>query len=321
MTHQGSIIATRFPDFIIGGAPKCGTTSLHFILCQNPAIGMPDNEIHYFDADDPVAHPDFLFVDKGRLNWFDPRAAQQDNLNWYASRFAPFRDAPVVGEDSTTYLFSDSAPPRIKALLPDVRLIFLLRDPVKRAYSQYWHLMSTARLSCSFEAALTRHVSIILGSTYAPFLRRYLDVFGPDQVRIAVFEDFLHDKQGFIDGITDYVGAPRMSLETADTWFNRTLYPDRPGLQRMANRLGRAIVRGRYRNHMGQRQGLSERLRNKTHYYWFRHVNPRLLRVPKAPAMRDDTAQYLAQHLSARNAGLSDLLGRDLSQVWPGFEG
>lgn len=294
---------------------------MHFILAQNPAVGIPDNEIHYFDADDPVAHPDFLFVEKDRLDWFDARAGNADNLAWYASRFAPFQDAGAIGEDSTTYLLSESAPPRIKALLPEVKLIFLLRDPVKRAHSQYWHLMRTARLACSFEEALTRHSSIILGSTYVPALKRYLDLFGPDQVHIAVFEDFLKDQQGFVDTMTDYIGVPRMSLETAETWFNRTLYPRNPGLLRLANRVGSRIVRRRYRNHMGQRKSVGERVHNKIHYYWFQYVNPRLLTEPKSPPMRDDTADYLAQHLSARNAGLSDLLGRDLSLVWRGFEG
>ncbi|CAK9064878.1 Heparan sulfate glucosamine 3-O-sulfotransferase 6 (Heparan sulfate D-glucosaminyl 3-O-sulfotransferase 6) (3-OST-6) (Heparan sulfate 3-O-sulfotransferase 6) (h3-OST-6), partial [Durusdinium trenchii] len=178
-----------------------------------------------------------------RLDWFDARAGNADNLAWYASRFAPFQDAGAIGEDSTTYLLSESAPPRIKALLPEVKLIFLLRDPVKRAHSQYWHLMRTARLACSFEEALTRHSSIILGSTYAPALKRYLDLFGPDQVHIAVFEDFLKDQQGFVDTMTDYIGVPRMSLETAETWFNRTLYPRNPGLLRLANRVGSRIVR------------------------------------------------------------------------------
>ena len=134
----------RLPDFIIGGAPKCGTTSLHFILAQNPAVGIPEDEVHFFDADDPIGHPDFLFGRPGGLDWYDPCPGNVESLAWYASRFADFTDKPMIGEDSTIYLQSEVAAARIAETLPEVRLIFMLRDPVKRAYSQYWHLVTRA---------------------------------------------------------------------------------------------------------------------------------------------------------------------------------
>lgn len=312
---------TRLPDFIIGGAPKCGTTSLHFILGQNPQIGIPDNEIHYFDADDPITHPDFLNVQSSALKWFDTRPANTRNLEWYASQFAEFQDRLLIGEDSTTYLFSTVAARRIKELLPNVRLIFLLRDPVKRAYSQYWHLICSGRLSCNFEQALSRHSSIILGSTYAPHIAEYFDVFGRESVHIAVFEDFLADKQAFLNRITAHIGVPEMDVDTLETWFNRTSYPTMPKGQQWLNRIGGRIVAGRYYNHMDQETGLTEKIRNKVHYHWFRRVNPILLKADKPPAMQPETAAYLAHHLSDRNTGLSELLGRDLSAVWSGFRG
>ncbi|MEL6524037.1 MAG: sulfotransferase, partial [Pseudomonadota bacterium] len=225
---QSASAQDRFPDFIIGGAPKCGTTSIHFILKQHPEIGIPDEEIHFFDADDPVSHPDFLFTKGPKLEWFDPRPSATDSVQWYASRFTPHAEAKLIGEDSTTYLFSNVAPARIKAMLPDVRLVFMLRDPVKRAYSQYWHMIRSSRATCSFEQAIIEHPSIMLGSTYTPNLERYLKVFGQGQVKIAVFEDFLADQQGFMDDMTSYLGASQMSLDTAETWFNRTFYPSNP---------------------------------------------------------------------------------------------
>lgn len=311
----------RLPDFIIGGAPKCGTTSVHFILAQNPAIGMPDEEIHFFDADDPVAHPEFLRTVGGDLHWFDPRPEAAESLAWYRGHFARFADTPLIGEDSTTYLQSPAALPRIKAMLPGVRLIFLLRDPAKRAYSQYWHLVCSGRCTVGFERALIDHPLILAGSTYAPQLARYLDSFGRDRVHVALFEDFVADKQRFIDRTTDFIGAPRMDLAQADTWFNRTRFPSRPGAQLLLNRMGRHIVAGRYRNHMGQDDSARARRRAKLHWRWFRYVNPILLTRDRPPPMRPATRAYLIQHLSARNAGLSDLLGRPLGDVWPDFGG
>ena len=158
----------------------------------------------------------------------------------------------------------------------------------------------------------------MLGSTYAPHLRRYLEIFGPERVRIGIFEDFLVDRQGFIDGMTDYLGLSRMSVGNTPGWFNRTYYPTRPVLQRQLNRVSGRIVRNQYRNHLHQRSGSRERLRNKTHYYWFRYVHPIFLKSKTQPPMHEETRRYLVQHLSARNHGLSALLGRDLSAVWPG---
>ncbi len=311
----------RFPDFIIGGAPKCGTTSLHFILKQNADVGMPDGEVLYFDADDPVTHPDFLHARDGALEWFDPRRSDAGNVAWYAGRFAPYRDCKRIGEDSPTYIFSDVAAHRIKALLPDVKLVFLLRDPVKRAYSQYWHMLGAARATFDFETAIGRAPSITLGSTYFRHLKHFLDIFGPDQVRILLFEDFLSDQQGFLDGVTDYLGISRMEIEQTETWFNKSVYPRYPMLKAQLNRVGKIVVGQRYRNHMGKRTGLRERLRNKSHYYWFEYANHILPTAPKAPPMKPGTARYLRQHLSERNRGLSELLGRDLGEVWPGFDG
>ena len=306
----------RLPDFIIGGAPKCGTTSLHFILDQHPDIGIPDEEVHYFDADDPITHPDFLYEEKGSLKWWDPRPPARDNLNWYADRFAALGNPQFLGEDSTTYLMSEVAAARINALLPEAKVIFMLRHPVERAYSQYWHLMKTSRATDTFETALTKHPHILLGSSFCSGIRRFQQVLGEERVKVCLFEDFRTDMQGCVDSVTDFIGAPRMTVDPKRSWFNRTMYPSNIGLQRQANRIGRHLVKGRYHRHMGGERGLQRRVEDKLHYWWFAHVNPRLLRAEKPLPMREDTRAFLVQHLSTRNAGLSELLGRDLSDVW-----
>lgn len=311
----------RLPDFIIGGAPKCGTTSIHFILDQHPGIALPEGEIHFFDADDPVTHPDFVGVRSGSLSYFDPNDAAGRSLDWYRHQFEAFADTPLIGEDSTTYVFSAVAARRMATLLPDVKLIFMLRHPVKRAYSQYWHLVTSARTSLSFERALSRFPGILMGSTYTHNLQRYFEAFRADQIRVVLFEDFIADQQGTIDSLCDFLGAERMSLESARTWFNRTSYPTSPRAQRLLNLVGRHVVSTRYRTHMVERKDWSglDWLLNKLHYRYFRNINPLFLKAERPPAMRDDTRAYLERHLSARNAGLSDLLERDIPAVWNGI--
>ena len=311
----------RFPDFIIGGAPKCGTTSLHFILDQHPGIGLPEDEIHYFDADDPITHPDFFFRERGELIHYDNRAENVDFRDRYAAKFAPFADLPLVGEDSTTYLFSAVAPSRIRALVPEIRLVFMLRDPVARAYSQYWHMVTRGRVTCSFETALHRHPAIVLGSTYLPHLERYRATFGSGRVKVVLFEDFIADNQKEIDAVTDFLEAPRMTVNAEASWFNRSYYPTWVAGHLALNRIGQHIVAWRYGNHLSSRTGFGMRLRQRIHHAWFRRINPILLKAERPPPMRDGTRAYLADHLSRRNEGLSEFLDRDLSTIWKGFDG
>lgn len=313
----GSETALRLPDFIIAGAPKCGTTSLHFILKHHPEIGIPDNEILFYDADDPIVHADFFHRQQGDLVWYAP---EQDPkaLEWYVSRFAPFADRPVIGEDSPTYLMSEVAPRRIAALAPRTKLVFTLRDPIARAYSQYWHLVRTGRATRSFEATLTEHSSIVLGSTYTSNLKRFFEHHDTDNIHVIVFEDFARDPQSVIDGLTEFLGVAPMSVDNIPVQYNATSYPRSQRAQQWVNRIGRHVVSLRYRNHMGQDTSSRQRARNKLHYRWFRYINPIFLGASEKPPMRPATRDFLQHQFSARNAGLSQLLGRDLSKVWPG---
>ena len=308
----------RLPDFIIGGAPKCGTTSLHFILKQHPDVGIPDNEILFYDADDPIAHNDFLHVHKRDLVWFDPDYDPKA-FDWYASRFLPFAEKKTIGEDSPTYLFSEVAAQRIASRAPQSKLIFTLRHPVSRAYSQYWHLVRSGRATSSFEQTIIQHSSIILGSTYTPHLKRFLATHDPDRVLILVFEDFAKEPQAVVNRITEFLDLSPLDVAQAEVQFNRSIYPWSQTGQRLVNRVGQHVVARRYRNHMGQDDSRSSRAFNKFHYRWFRYINPLFLGAEKAPRMRDVTRAFLEQHLSARNAGLSELLGRDMSAIWPGL--
>lgn len=314
-------MAERYPDFIIGGAPKCGTTSLHFILDQHPLIGLPEDEIHYFDADDPITHPDFFFHQKGELIHYDNRPENEDFRAAYAARFEPFADLPLIGEDSTTYLFSESAPHRIKAMLPEARLIFMLRDPVKRAYSQYWHLVKSGRVTCRFERAIHEQRSLILGSTYLPHLKTYIDQFGEDRVKVVLFEDFIADNQATLDNVTDFLGTDRMQVDADASWFNKTKYPTNLSGQLALNQIGQHVVKWRYGDHLESRSGLGTKLRQKIHYNWFHRINPLFLKADRPQPMKDSARVYLAEHLSRRNQGLSDLLQRDLSALWKDFTG
>ena len=106
----------RCPDFLGVGTQKGGTTYLHNLLKCHPQIFLAHpKEIHFFS-----------------LHW-------QKGKDWYLSHFNDATDNQVCGEFTPYYLYHPEAPQRICSLLPDVKNIILLRDPVERALSQYFH--------------------------------------------------------------------------------------------------------------------------------------------------------------------------------------
>jgi len=130
------------PDFIIGGAMKSGTTSLHAILNSHPDIGISHNELGFFDIDNLLQHPDFNFYDKINDKWINQSMQDHPELlwKWYYEQFEGLKKtASVIGEDSTTYLCSEIAAQRIALQKKPIKLIFILRHPTKRTVSNYLH--------------------------------------------------------------------------------------------------------------------------------------------------------------------------------------
>jgi hypothetical protein len=108
--------AMRLPNFLVVGAQKGGTTTLHRLLTDHPDVMLPEQkEVHYFS----------LHYNEGPA--------------WYASHYDHVTREHHCGDITPYYLFHPEAPSRIKALLPEVRLIALLRDPVERTLSQLFH--------------------------------------------------------------------------------------------------------------------------------------------------------------------------------------
>lgn len=123
----------RLPGALIIGAMRSGTTSLARWLGEHPEVRVaPEKEIHFFD----------LHFDRG--------------LDWYASRFRLRGDVPpVLLEATQSYMYDPESLQRIAGVLPGVRLVAILRDPVDRAYSHYWLNRSIGRESLSFAEALS----------------------------------------------------------------------------------------------------------------------------------------------------------------------
>ncbi|AEH86583.1 MULTISPECIES: sulfotransferase [Mesorhizobium] len=156
-------------DFLIIGAAKCATTWLQQSLQADPDVSMPDPELHYFSR----------HYDRGD--------------DWYFRQFHKTRPGQLVGEKSNSYLDTPSAPQRVHRLLPHVRLIVQLRNPVERAYSDYCMLFRRGEVDRDIESYLDvgrdSPGRFLAGGLYSAQLQAYLDLYPKDRLLVLFFEE------------------------------------------------------------------------------------------------------------------------------------
>lgn len=101
--------SVTIPDFIIAGAMKSATSSLHHMLDHHPDVFIAKNEIGFFDIDNIYQHPDFFFYEKKKWYYQDMNTHQDLLWSWYNEHFSSARKKQLIGEDSTSYLASEIA--------------------------------------------------------------------------------------------------------------------------------------------------------------------------------------------------------------------
>lgn len=162
------------PNFLIIGAAKAGTTSLYHYLAQHPDVFMsPIKETNHF-------------CDEGTL--VDGAPAIRDRAA-YQALFAPAAGRAAIGEASPKYLNDVSAPDRIHAELPGVRLIVSLRNPADRAYSSYLGRIRDGAETRTAEEALRPGNYAFDTSLYSPRLERYFRRFPRERIEVILFDD------------------------------------------------------------------------------------------------------------------------------------
>ena len=115
--------SVRVPDFFVIGAARSGTTSLYRYLCEHPDMFMS-----------PMKDTNFLCADAEWSRWFK---YVTPSLDEYSALFAAASAEKVVGESSVSYLPHPPVADRIRSLVPNARLIAILREPAERAYSDF----------------------------------------------------------------------------------------------------------------------------------------------------------------------------------------
>ncbi len=209
------------PDFFIVGAARSGTTSLDLYLSQHPEIYITHRkETHFFAGD--ALPPRFTGPGDERLNALLIRDAEQ-----YARLFADTHGAKIAGEASAFYLCYPEAALCIKQAVPDAKILIILREPVERTYSAYMMLVRDGRETASLEEGLQREKErkekdfepmwwYTELSLYYRQVKHYLDVFGWQQVKVLLYEEFYAQPEQALRDIFAFLGVRQdISIDTS----------------------------------------------------------------------------------------------------------
>jgi|GEM_PF-702224 len=310
----------RLPDFIICGAMKCGTSTVHALLNKHPHIFIPAREINFFDIDDLFQHGDYYFQENSHWQWPNIAEAPQDYWKWYSNFF---KDAPencLTGEDSTCYLPSARASYRISLQQKPIKAIICLRQPTRRAYSQYWHMLRTGRALFNFEDTIkfTPHY-VLERSMYLNQVQEFMRHIPRERIFFFVLEDFISNKERITKNLLKFLSLKFDDLPEGalNTHSNKAIIPKSIELQAFKNRMLRSFGNTHYRGKLpfsvettDSKSSVFALFVNALH----NKLNPSRLR--STPKMDPSTKRFLDLYFQRELQGLGEIVGIDLDQLW-----
>ncbi|SCY12523.1 sulfotransferase domain-containing protein [Thiohalorhabdus denitrificans] len=235
------------PDLFLIGAPKAGTTTLAEVLDSHPEISLSrPKEPHFLTQNRELG-----------LEWYrecfdgpEDRVLLDASTSYSTDPLGTLgRDTPLAG-----------VPERLHELSPEARLIYVVREPVARSYSAYWHDVRLGYERLPFREAIAQDPMYLAASDYAGQLERYLPYFPLERILIVRAEDLWRDAQGVAGECFDFIGVPRVAEEDLPAlhknrsytfngvgrYLYRILQDDR-SLKRAANLARRVMPESAYR--------------------------------------------------------------------------
>jgi hypothetical protein len=198
----------RFPDFIIAGAPRSGTTFLCHLLDRHPDISM--------------AKP---FIPEPKV-FFTLAESREAYLARYKAFFSGAAPDQLLGDKTSNYFENEEALERVSQNLPDAKIVVILREPVKRAYSNWQWSTKNGLETLPFADALrlegkrpsplppekahARPFDYMTRSRYGTLAKRWIAAFGPNQVRFFLYEHLVRDAEVVSAALQDYLGVTRI---------------------------------------------------------------------------------------------------------------
>lgn len=312
----------KLPDFFIIGAAKAGTTSVHAVLNQHPQVFMPTNK-----------EPEFFARDDRYLN----------GLASYAANFANARTDQVIGEASTIYSLSPFFPKTAERMVnarPDAKIVYILREPVARAYSFYLQLIKSYQGATKDTQIHRRFEDFILpdrhavasprsfcfspanahlpddpelclaGSDYVMQIEKYLEHFDKSRMLFLLFEDLAQAPDRFYREITDFLGIAPVDPIT----FNKNIAPQNVSQQGFRKiEFYRTIAQMRDRTGLlwSLRKAFPKNIRTNALAWLLQQSAVGSNNIP--PAMLPKTRKQLEGRFYVQMAELSKITNLDLS--------
>jgi hypothetical protein len=287
------------PNFLIVGAPKCGTTAMWRYLGAHPEIWMcPRKDMHYFGSDLNFKRRD-RFTEEEYLAFFEEAGGR------------------AVGEASVWYLYSKKAAEEIHRFDPSMKIIVMLREPVSLMYAHYTQMRYNGlgdEDQTSFQAALDREEARAEGwdlpegtplpeallyrriATLSGQIMRYYEVFPPEQIHIVLQDDMKRDMAGTYRKTLDFLGVdPGFETDFKRVNTHKTIRSER--LRSLVRATPAAFKDMLPRGMRMQFRQLMRRFNSK-------HGNREPLGAELKGRLREDFRDEIAT--------LADLIGRDL---------
>lgn len=277
---------------------KCGTSALHYYLDLHPDISMSTpKELDFFVDDEIVENIDCVFEPEDRAIEDKLERTWSKGLDWYADHFSP--DAPVRGESSPSYTspWYPGVAGRMASVVPEAKLVFVVRDPVERTVSNYLHQWSIGRERRSPEETLSNLTSpYVARSRYGRAIEPFVDRFSPSRLFVITQEELLSRRRETVQAIYRFAGVD-------DSFWSPKVERERYGGSAAAGR--RQLLR---RLEGTPIMSVARRLPDEVKWWIDRALSTRS--SPDVPTINPSLRERLASHFLGDVARFTSLTGR-----------
>ncbi|MBJ7900106.1 MAG: sulfotransferase [Cyanobacteria bacterium RI_101] len=295
------------PNFLVIGAAKSGTTSLYYYLKEHPEIYMS-----------PLLEPKFFSFWNQRDLVFNGKGDQEanshviTNLEAYKNLFSECANEKAIGEISPCYLYYENSAKNIYKLLPNVKIIVILRNPSERAHSNFCHLLSARRENLyNFSEALKIEQKRIINNWeyfwryksqgfYYQKLKNYFKLFNSEQIKVILYEDYKSDCQSVLSDIFKFLEVNPDFESNVEKRYNITESPTGPFLN--------SLIKLKEKNREAVQQLIPPSLRTRI----FKSIK-KLDKPAKSTLLGQDVKAQLINDYKEDILKLQQLLNRDLS--------
>ena len=291
---------TVLPNFLVIGANKAGTTSLHHYLGSHPQVFIS-----------VVKEPSYFALAGTRPSRSRPDGVLTDGMvatrEGYEALFEAAQGEKAVGEVSTAYLPSERAAFRIRAEIPAAKLIAILRDPADRARSAHaMHVSRKIEPLGSLDSAIEQELG---GCSWRKYLKlgfyydglaRYYELFGRDQVKVFLYDDFRDEPLRMLGDTFEWLGVDPTFTPDLSRRYNTSKLPVDPAFTHVVEPNSRAKAALKRMLPKPARRWMKKRARTWNH-------------AQSPPRLSPETRRHLIEVFEADIRRVEALINRDLT--------